>query len=194
MFNAQIGKDNLQIQIPSTGKRVDNVDKMPSNPINNDITNPFASYTKRDESFGSISDSEDAASLAKNKQQVISRGDPMGFVAGMNALAGLGIFNDVMSQTDIQKQYDEMLRRTGNTNNRFAVQNPNNPFGTYAPNAAMASNFMNVRNGYEQNFGTGVQSVKCGGMKKYKDGGVYTISQEELQELLAQGYDIEFLD
>lgn len=129
-----------------------------------------------------------------NTQQVISRGDPLGFVTAMNAVAGLGIFNDVMSQTDIQKQYEEMLRRTGNTDNRFVAQNPNNPFGTYTPNAPMASNFMNVRNGYTQNIGTGTMSAKCGGTKKFKDGGVYTITEEEMKDLLAQGYDIEFLD
>lgn len=131
---------------------------------------------------------------SKNNEQVISRGDPLGFVTAMNAVAGLGIFNDVMSQTDIQKQYEEMLRRTGNTDNRFVAQNPNNPFGTYTPNAPMASNFMNVRNGYTQNIGTGTMSAKCGGTKKFKDGGVYTITEEEMKDLLAQGYDIEFLD
>jgi hypothetical protein len=37
-------------------------------------------------------------------------------------------------------------------------------------------------------------SAKCGGTKKFKDGGVYTITEEEMKDLLAQGYDIEFLD
>ena len=152
------------------------------------------SYITPNNNISSSSVTNQNNSVSKNNKQVISRGDPLGFVTAMNAVAGLGIFNDVMSQTDIQKQYEEMLRRTGNTDNRFVAQNPNNPFGTYTPNAPMASNFMNVRNGYTQNIGTGTMSAKCGGTKKFKDGGVYIITEQEMKDLLAQGYDIEFVD
>lgn len=129
--------------------------------------------------------------LKKEKKYITSRGDSLGFQVANNALIGFQNFNDVLSAKDYEKEYNQMLIDTGNTDQRYNTNNPTNPYGTYTPNVGIGSNYGLVANGPIQDFGTG----KFGGMKKkYKEGGQYTLSQEEIDYIINNGGEIEFID
>lgn len=113
-----------------------------------------------------------------------SRAMPSGQVIANNALAGFGMLNDVLRERNYAKEYEEMLRRTGNTDNRYNPMNPVNPFGNYTLNAGPASNFALVANTPVQDFGTTL----------FKEGGEYYMSDDEVQAILAMGGEIEYLD
>lgn len=129
--------------------------------------------------------------LKKEKEYITSRGDSLGFQVANNALIGFQNFNDVLSAKDYEKEYNQMLIDTGNTDQRYNTNNPTNPYGTYTPNVGIGSNYGLVANGPIQDFGIG----KFGGMKKkYKEGGQYTLSQEEIDYIINNGGEIEFID
>jgi len=111
-------------------------------------------------------------------------GDPYGQVFANSAIAGLGMLNDVLSQRNYSREYDDMMRRTGNTDNRYNPMNAANPFGNYTLNAGPASNFALVANTPAQDFGTTL----------FKEGGEYFMSDDEVQAILAMGGEIEYLD
>lgn len=121
-------------------------------------------------------------------------GDPTGQIVANNALAGLGMLNDVLSQRNYAREYEEMLRRTGNTDNRYNASNAVNPFGNYTLNAGPASNFGLVANTPIQDFGTTMAGARYGGTASFDEGGEYVVSDEELQAILAMGGEIEYLD
>lgn len=123
-----------------------------------------------------------------------TRGDSAGQIAANNALAGLGMVNSVLSDRNYEKEYEEMLRRTGNTDQRYNAYNPTNPFGNYTLNAGPASNFALVTNTPIQDFGTKMAGARYGGTTQYAEGGEYYVSDKELKMILAMGGEIEFLD
>ena len=121
--------------------------------------------------------------------------DALGFMIANNALIGFQNFNDVLSARDYEKEYNQMLMRTGNSDQRYNPINPTNPYGMYTPNAGIGSNYGLVANSHIQDFGTSMASAKCGGMKKkYKEGGEYNLTQEEIDYILKNGGEIEMLD
>lgn len=128
------------------------------------------------------------------QMQQVTYGDPFGQIAANNALAGLGMLNDVLSQRNYAREYEEMLRRTGNTDNRYNASNPVNPFGNYTLNAGPASNFALVANTPMQDFGTSMGGARYGGTMSFAEGGEYVVSDKELQAILAMGGEIEYLD
>ena len=132
----------------------------------------------------------------KNNSTITSMNDDaLGFIIANNALIGFQNFNDVLSARDYEKQYNQMLMRTGNSDQRYNPINPTNPYGMYTPNASIGSNYGLVANSHIQDFGTGMASAKCGGMKKkYKEGGEYNLTQEEIDYILKNGGEIEILD
>lgn len=105
--------------------------------------------------------------LKKEKEYITSRGDSLGFQVANNALIGFQNFNDVLSAKDYEKEYNQMLIDTGNTDQRYNTNNPTNPYGTYTPNVGIGSNYGLVANGPIQDFGTG----KFGGMTMAQNGG-----------------------
>jgi hypothetical protein len=105
--------------------------------------------------------------LKKEKKYITSRGDSLGFQVANNALIGFQNFNDVLSAKDYEKEYNQMLIDTGNTDQRYNTNNPTNPYGTYTPNVGIGSNYGLVANGPIQDFGTG----KFGGMTMAQNGG-----------------------
>jgi hypothetical protein len=121
-------------------------------------------------------------------------GDPFGQLAANNAIAGLGMLNDVLSERDYAKEYEEMLRRTGNTDNRYNASNAVNPFGNYTLNAGPGSNFALIANTPIQDFGTSMASAKYGGTKFYEEGGEYYLSEDEIEAILANGGQIEYIN
>lgn len=120
------------------------------------------------------------------------RGDSVGMLAANNALAGFGMLNSVLGEEDRQKEYEQMMRRTGNSDARYKSYNPTNPFGNYTLNAGPASNFGLVANTPVQDFGTRMSGAKYGG--QFAEGGEYYVSDKELKMILAMGGEIEFLD
>jgi hypothetical protein len=86
-------------------------------------------------------------------------------------LATLGL-NAAVSLTDKKpSEYDYMMRQQGNSFNQVRPRNSNADFGNYTLNAGLGSNFR----------------------PRFEEGGEYDLSQEEIEELIRQGYDIEFL-
>ena len=126
------------------------------------------------------------AQVPQKKQ--VTHGDPFGQIAANNALAGLGMLNDVLSQRNYAGEYEEMLRRTGNTDNRYNASNPVNPFGNYTLNAGPASNFALVANTPMQDFGTFMGGARYGGTMSFAEGGEYVVSDKELQANPGHGW------
>lgn len=136
-----------------------------------------------------------------NKFSYTNRGDSIGIVAANNALAGLGMVNQVLDAKDYQKEYEQRMREIGNTMSRYNPQNAVNPFGNYTLNAGPASNFGLVANTPIQDFGTKMSSAKFGGLipfipatRDYQEGGEYYADEDEIKRILAMGGEIEFID
>ena len=124
--------------------------------------------------------------------QYTQRGDNAGFVAANNALIGLGMTNQVLGQKQLQKQYNQQMVNIGNTDSMYNAVNPSNPYGNYTTNVGIGPNFALVRQTAAQDF-SDANLARYGGMKKYKQGGSYMVSDKELMEILANGGDVEFL-
>ena len=129
------------------------------------------------------------------------QGDSVGIIAANNALAGLGMVNQVLDAKDYQKEYEQRVRETGNTMNKYNPQNAVNPFGNYTLNAGPASNFALVANTPIQDFGTKMSSARYGGLipfipatRSYQEGGEYYADEDEVRRILAMGGEIEFID
>lgn len=110
------------------------------------------------------------------------------------ALQGLAAFNNYLGIKDSRAQmreYNEMLRRLGNSNSRTST-NPVNPYGNYTLNVGPGQNFQLNRGVPSQDMGA---YAKYGGNTKrnFKTGGEYQVSQEELIQLMKDGAEIEFL-
>jgi len=120
------------------------------------------------------------------------RGDNAGFVAGNNAIVGLGYFADWAERRDQRKNnYDQQLRAMGNTDSMYNAYNPKNPFGNERTNMAVGPNSQLVMGTPLQDFSQ--VGAKYGGMKKYRQGGTYEVSPEEIMAILAAGGEIEYL-
>ena len=129
------------------------------------------------------------------------RGDSVGVIAANNALAGLGMVNEVLGAKDYQKEYEQRVRESGNTMNKYNPQNAINPFGNYTLNAGPASNFGLVANTPIQDFGTKMSSARFGGLipfipatRHYAEGGEFYADEDEIKRILAMGGEIEYLD
>jgi hypothetical protein len=129
------------------------------------------------------------------------RGDSVGVIAANNALAGLGMVNEVLGAKDYQKEYEQRVRESGNTMNKYNPQNAINPFGNYTLNAGPASNFGLVANTPIQDFGTKMSSARFGGLipfipatRHYAEGGEFYVDEDEIKRILAMGGEIEYLD
>lgn len=120
------------------------------------------------------------------------RGDTAGIVAANSAIAGLGMASDVLGQTQRERDYQRLLQRIGNSDERYLSYNPTNPFGNYTVNAGPASNFGLVANTPVQDLGTKMAGARYGG--QFSEGGEYYVSDEELKMILAMGGEIEYLD
>jgi hypothetical protein len=149
---------------------------------------------------GGAAQPTEKSDVAKQSTQTF-KGDNVGVIAANNALAGLGMVNEVLGAGDYQKEYEQRLRETGNTMNRYNPQNAVNPFGNYTLNAGPASNFALVANTPIQDFGTKMSSAKYGGLipfipatRQYDEGGEFYADEDEIKRILAMGGEIEYLD
>jgi len=92
-----------------------------------------------------------------------------GMRRAMLGMLGLGIARDLTDKS--RSMYDYQMRQQGNSLNQYKPNNNISDYGDYTLNAGLGSNFR----------------------PRYKDGGEYDLSQEEIDELIRQGYDVEFL-
>lgn len=138
------------------------------------------------------------APKTKQKSPGLYTMDPgYGTYAANNALIGFGMVNDVLADKQARQnreQYNQRLRTIGNSDNRFMVSNPVNPFGNYTLNAGPASNFGLVANTPAQDFGTSSIAARYGGSKNYREGGEYMVTEAELRQIMESGGIVEFLD
>jgi hypothetical protein len=142
----------------------------------------------------------DKSPVAKQFTQTF-KGDAAGVQAANNAIAGLGMVNEVLGAKDYQKEYEQRVRESGNTMNKYNPQNAINPFGNYTLNAGPASNFGLVANTPIQDFGTKMSSARFGGLipfipatRHYAEGGEFYADEDEIKRILAMGGEIEYLD
>ena len=109
----------------------------------------------------------------------------------MKAQQGIGAMNNSFRNDEAfaaQDEYDDWLKRNYNTNSRKT----NNDFslqGNYTLNAGPANNFQLSNSTPIQDYGTS----KYGGQMRFKEGGEYQISDDELLQLMRDGAEIEFI-
>jgi hypothetical protein len=76
----------------------------------------------------------------------------------------------------------------------FMVFNPvDNSYGSWNPNAGPGENYKTSRTGATQAWQT-TTIGRTGGQMKYKQGGTYTVTAEELMKIISMGGEVEFLD
>jgi hypothetical protein len=137
---------------------------------------------------------KDAPLQYQKDWETTERGDTAGFVAANNALIGLGAVNSVLGAKNQQKQYNQEMVKIGNTDSMYNAVNASNPYGNYTTNVGIGPNFALVRQTAAQDFSDANLARNGGTMKrKYKQGGSYMVSNEELMEILRNGGDVEFL-
>lgn len=149
--------------------------KTPERPKVNTIPKPL-DLNKFEYSFDD-NDEEDTS----KKPTII----PKDLDLAMHSVMGLGMIDDVLSYNEYNNKYDGMIKRMGNTD-YINPSNYQNTYGDYTPNKGLGSNFQLSSNPI-------VRKAKKGG-KVYETGGVYDISNEELEELKRQGVDFDILD
>jgi hypothetical protein len=120
-----------------------------------------------------------------------------GMEYAQKGMIGLGMFRDYTQWKNDQKEkreYEDMLKRVGNTDFRLASNSPN-PFGDYTLNVGPGNNFQLGMTTPIQDFGTVGKyggSFEYGG--SYEEGGEYQVSEEELLQLMQNGAEIEFIN
>lgn len=125
------------------------------------------------------------------------QGSFSGMEYAQKGMIGLGAFRDYTQWKNDQKEkreYEDMLKRVGNTDFRLASNSPN-PFGDYTLNVGPGNNFQLGMTTAIQDFGTVGKyggSFKYGG--SYEEGGEYQVSEEELLQLMQDGAEIEFIN
>jgi len=97
-----------------------------------------------------------------------------------------------------QEQMMKNAQSAGNTmdpvGQPFMVFNPvDNSYGSWNPNAGPGENYKTSRTGATQAWQT-TTIGRTGGQMKYKQGGTYTVTAEELMKIISMGGEVEFLD
>jgi hypothetical protein len=127
-----------------------------------------------------------------NKVSDNNGSDFSGMEYAQKAITGLGSFNSYLDWRENkrrQRDYEDMLKTTGNTDFRLASNAPN-PYGNYTLNVGPANNFQLGMTTPIQDFGT---TAKYGG-QAFAEGGEYQVSEDELLQLMQNGAEIEFVN
>ena len=130
-------------------------------------------------------------------QQETGQNSFNGMEYAQKGMIGLGMFRDYTQWKNDQKEkreYEDMLKRVGNTDFRLASNSPN-PFGNYTMNVGPGNNFQLGMTTAIQDIGTVGKyggSFKYGGL--YEEGGEYQVSEDELLQLMRNGAEIEFIN
>lgn len=137
------------------------------------------------------------ANTNANADAGANQGSFNGMEYAQKGMIGLGMFRDYTQWKNDQKEkreYEDMLKRVGNTDFRLASNSPN-PFGDYTLNVGPSNNFQLGMTTPVQDSGTYGRyggSFKYGG--SYEEGGEYQVSEEELLQLMQNGAEIEFIN
>lgn len=137
-----------------------------------------------------------SANRMSGDKRVIQRGDAAGTLLGINMLNAGYMMQDWAQERDLKRtmnQARQMKRNLGNTMNLETV-NPVNPFGSmYTLNPGLLTQSVATA-GYTQDLGTEYATAKFGGATKYKKGGTYVLSEEEIERIIQMGGEVEYLD
>ena len=119
--------------------------------------------------------------------------DPVGMRAANNFITGLGMFNQSpIGEANNVRNQQRAIREAGNTDSMMTANNPQNPFGAFTPNAGPGMNFNLVSLPPVQDFGTKGNFGRMGGVK-YREGGSYLLSKDQIMRILEQGGEIEYI-
>lgn len=129
-----------------------------TNPIN--TNNPSNTYTRKD----------------------VTHGDRIGEIAALNSVMGLGMANNVLGTTQLEREYRRKLKELGNTDARYMSNNPTNPFGDYTTNVGPGGNF-------RLSSTTPIQDYTS-----FEEGGEYEMTEEQIKQYLEEGGEIEYID
>lgn len=84
-----------------------------------------------------------------------------------------------------QQRQTQQRRELGSTDFQYSPASPASQYGDYLTNPGIGQNFRPNLD-WAQNQGSGY--------RQFKKGGTYTLSDDEIRELLARGVELEFLD
>ena len=124
------------------------------------------------------------------------RGDALGTTLAGRTLTGLSLANMGLDEIEARKQQEQLAVKTRQANNSMNAFGPLNLLGQEGimnVNAGIGANFKTSEEGVIQDYGTALYG-KSGGQMKYKQGGTYTVSPEELMRIINMGGEVEFLD
>ncbi len=124
------------------------------------------------------------------------RGDELGTTLAGRTLTGLSLANMGLDEIEARKKQEQLAIDTRQQNNSMNAYNPLNLLGQEGVmnvNAGLGANFKTSEEGAIADVGTTIYG-KNGGQMKYKKGGTYTVSQEELMRIINMGGEVEFLD
>ena len=125
------------------------------------------------------------------------RGDALGTTLAGRTLTGLSLANMGLDEIEARKQNEQLAIDTRQQNNSMNAYNPLNlqgQMGIMNVNAGLGANLATRHEGAIADVGTAIYGAKSGGQMKYKQGGTYTVSPEELMRIINMGGEVEFLD
>jgi len=121
-----------------------------------------------------------------------------------SAMTAITNLNDIAESKNYSNEYkwaEKEAIRQGNTDSMYGNMDyqGSNPYGDYLPNVGAGQNFRPNANTIVQDAGNNFQMpgfprMKDGGEAFYDENEEYDLTEEEIQDLIAQGYDIEMLD
>jgi hypothetical protein len=119
----------------------------------------------------------------------------------LGALTGLQGMASGTGKIVAERAQEQMMKNAQSAGNTmdpvgqpFMVFNPvDNSYGSWNPNAGPGENYKTSRTGATQAWQT-TTIGRTGGQMKYKQGGTYTVTAEELMKIISMGGEVEFLD
>jgi hypothetical protein len=132
--------------------------------------------------------------MVDTKEVTIQRGDPLGSRVAQNLYSGLAGFNAGLSQIQGDRRMKQIQKERQNIGNSMEISavNPINMYGSWQANANQGSNYDLANQGATQDWQTTL-NARLGGTK-FRRGGTYEVSPEELRAIIAMGGEVEFLD
>jgi hypothetical protein len=134
------------------------------------------------------------ANMVDTKEVTVDRGDALGARVAQNLYSGLAGWNAGLNEIQGNKRMKQIQKKRQDIGNSMEISavNPINMYGSWQANANQGSNYDLANQGATQDWQTTL-NAKFGGTK-YRRGGTYQVSPEELRAIIAMGGEVEFLD
>ena len=134
------------------------------------------------------------ANMVDTKEVTVDRGDELGARVAQNLYSGLAGWNAGLNEIQGNKRMKQIQKKRQDIGNSMEISavNPINMYGSWQANANQGSNYDLANQGATQDWQTTL-NAKFGGTK-YRRGGTYQVSPEELRAIIAMGGEVEFLD